>query len=41
MERGSIGRSRGRKNVAAGGSFVSLSQIPGLESVGPSADTLG
>lgn len=38
---GSIGRGRGSKDIPGWGSFVLLTQTPGLESVGPSAATLG
>lgn len=41
LEKGLLGGERGRKEVAGWGSFVSLSQIHGLEPVGPSAATLG
>lgn len=41
LEEGSIGRRRGSKDIPGWGSFVLLTQIPGLESVGPSAATLG
>lgn len=41
LERGLLGGAGGgRKDVAGWGLFVPLSQIPGLEAVGPSAATL-
>lgn len=38
---GSVGWRRGSKDIPGWGSFVLLTQIPGLESVDPSAATLG